>query len=315
MLLSARSAPADGGRPQHREAVLGARQADDEPPGSAGEPPVVIVTPVPDDEPPPGTPPPPDPGYAPPEVPAPPPGTVQPPPGTPAPPAEPDASEGSAAEGDADESPLDWRRRHDRFFLGFHPTVFAPVGDWTEHRLAGVDLPEGGIPDGVSQFGFGGGASIEFGWLTDPILLILQTTIARLDLSDWEDAAAAAGTPVSAWAIWWDIAAMAVVEPVQSGVFALQLRAGLGVQYISAKETHESWDVSYDYPFTRPAADLRAGVGFSFGIHETADLVLSADFAAGLPGLDYPGERRQTAMMAFLVSFGVRLYPDAARGD
>jgi hypothetical protein len=198
------------------------------------------------------------------------------------------------------------------FFLGFHGVVFAPVGPWTRHALAGQDTRNVHHPPGLDQFGAGGGGVFEIGakWLAGAGFAV-QIDVTSLSTGEWDDYAAGMGTPVDSWAVRMVVDALLLVDFVQAGRFRLEGRLGLGYQQAWGGEDYIDEDLSYDYTFLAPSFSLRTGVGGSYVVVPGLEGVVLVDFLYGPPGVQYPSGTEERPYLGFNVSLGMRLFPAA----
>ncbi len=187
-----------------------------------------------------------------------------------------------------------------------HGAAFLPFGPWTEHRLAGVSSAGHLHPSDLEQYGPGGGGILEIGYRwCNRFGMDLQVDVVSVSTDEWDDYARSRGSIIDSWAMQWAFNLMFTVEVVRTNPFRFELRAGMGYLHVYGRERNESINLTYDYEPAGAAFSLRLGVGGLFPVGRGFDVVLLADLALGVPGVEYVGQSDRR-VIALTTSLGFR---------
>ena len=156
--------------------------------------------------------------------------------------------------------------------VGVHVGYFLPLGDWNKHRFApNIDQFGGNI-------GFGGDLEIR---LSDRWGLAITGGYSKLDVSEWEDFARAAGDDVTASASVGHIGLLLRPYLGTSRPDIIKIELGASLVFTKGKETFGRF--SYEYDFLKSTV-----VGILLGIEYDRFLSENIALAARISSMIVP---------------------------
>jgi hypothetical protein len=157
------------------------------------------------------------------------------------------------------------------YSIGIGAGYFLPVGDWKEHRYAGVDQFAGHVA-------FQGDFEIRWSRLLG---FALNAGYDHLGTGEWSDYAASRGDAVDASAFIFHAGIVWRPHLWEDRCNALSLLVGFNYSAPTGQETFE--EITYDYDFMKDKIGYQLGLEFEHDISESLALMVSVS------GLIIPG--------------------------